>query len=127
VLCITLNFRKKLDKAMGDICARITAQCEGDLKLWPSDDNAEELVIKVDVEEDVFLHDIAAGGIWWAFISKEKRVHINSASGGNVESPGWFLETDGTNPEARSRLESELEHKIYIKILISITDLKINN
>ncbi len=51
VLRITLDFCKKLDKrlVMEAICARISAEFEGKLRLWRSEDNADELVILVRI------------------------------------------------------------------------------
>eukprot|EP00842_Homolaphlyctis_polyrhiza_P004411 jgi/Hompol1/4971/HPOL_004068-RA len=128
VLRIKLSFQKKLDKglAMETIAARIMEPFDNDLKVWHSDDNAEELLILVRIvsdkteesapgeddklEEDVFLrriehnllNDISLCGvdkIQRVFISDAKYTSISMT--GVIQSPDsnkeFFLETDGTN------------------------------
>jgi DNA-directed RNA polymerase II subunit RPB1 len=131
VLRIKLNLQKKLNKglSMDTITARITEEFQGDLKLWHSDDNAQELLILARIvndgkeeddddrmEEDVFLKRIEHNmlneislcgieGIHRVFISQAKYTSVDEDGSIKEDNQEFFLETDGTN------LRSVLAHE----------------
>lgn len=123
LLRLVLDRARMLDKDLGmaDVAAKISAMFGNDLFVMHSEDNAEELVLRIRVvdndpdkdtqgEEDVFLKGLAAQmlaeidlkgvkGIRKVFIVQQDKVfqRVNPATGKWEDVVEWVLETDGSN------------------------------